>query len=228
MHGYDIDFAEGVYRHARIAWDYGLKGPQIRFAWPSAGAPLGYAYDRDSALVARDDLAVLLLRLLRESDLRLSLVGHSMGAFLVMEALRQGALGGDGGRLDRLAGVTLISPDIDVDPFRAQAEALAPLPRPFVVAVTRNDRLLRLSSLLAQGQTRLGAVDDLARLEGLGIYVVDMTGLGTNGGNHFLPGTSPSAIALIRGLREAGPPPTSNIALEPVRIALDPLRALAK
>ncbi|WP_114963892.1 alpha/beta hydrolase [Tritonibacter mobilis] len=220
VHGYNTNFAEGVYRHAQIAWDYDLRGPQIHFAWPSAAEPFGYAYDRDSTLIARDHLARLILHLTREPDVRLSIVGHSMGAFLVMEALRQIALQSSGDPFENLAGVTLISPDIDIDLFRVQARALEDLPQPFVIAVSQNDRLLRLSSRLAGGQTRLGTLEDLAQLEGLGIYVVDMTGLEENGANHFLPGTSATAIAAIRGLQGSSGPQAENITLGPVRISL--------
>ena len=223
VHGYNTNFAEGVYRHAQIAWDYGLRGPQFHFAWPSAADPLGYVYDRNSTLIARDALADLISRLVQERGLRLSVVGHSMGAFLVMEALRQIALRGDV-RLDGLAGVTLISPDIDIDLFRAQAAVFDPLPQPFVIAVSRDDRLLRLSSLLARGETKLGSVDDLAQLEGLGIIVIDLSALGETGNNHFLVGTSPSAIALIRGLRDTNSVPIKNITLGPVRIVLGSAR----
>ncbi|WP_299818947.1 alpha/beta hydrolase [uncultured Jannaschia sp.] len=220
VHGYNNTFAEGVYRHAQIAWDYGLEGPQIHFAWASAGHPLGYAYDRDSALVARDALADLILRLLADGRTRLTVAGHSMGWFLVMEALRQIALMGRRAMLDRLAGVALISPDIDLDLFLAQAAILSPLPQPFAVAVARNDRLLGLSSRLARGGTRLGSVADLERLGDLGLYVIDLTGLRGGNGNHFLPGTSPAAIALMRGLRGAGDAPVPDIGLGPVRITL--------
>lgn len=220
VHGYNTTFAEGVYRHAQIAWDYGLKGPQIHFAWASAAHTLGYTYDRDSALIARDGLVAILLRLLREDRLRLTLVGHSMGGFLVMEALRQIALQGRRATLQRLAGVTLIAPDIDIDLFRAQAAYLSPLPQPFSVAVARNDRLLQLSSRLAGGQARLGSVADLAQLGDLGVFVIDLTELGGSGTNHFLAGTSPAAIALIAGLRNAGASPTQDITLGPVRVTL--------
>lgn len=220
VHGYNNTFAEGVYRHAQIAWDYDLDGPQVHFAWPSAGHPLGYAYDRDSALIARDGLADVLTRLTKDSGRRVALIGHSMGAFLVMEALRQIALADGRDTIDRLAGVTLISPDIDVGLFRAQAARLAPLPDPFVVAVVNGDPMLRLSSRLTFGQARLGSLGDLSELRGLGVVVLDMTGLGADGASHFIPGTSPAAIALIRGLRDAGPPPEQGVVLGPVRIAL--------
>ena len=124
VHGYNNGFAKAAYRHAQVAWDYELKGPQIHFSWSSAANPFEYTYDRDSVLIARDALATLLRRLLREDGLRVSLVGHSMGGLLIMETLRQIALSGDRALLDRLSATTLISPDIDMDLFRAQAHAL--------------------------------------------------------------------------------------------------------
>lgn len=220
VHGYNNNFAEAVYRHAQIAWDYEMRGPQIHFAWPSAADPLEYTYDRDSVLIARDALVSLLLTLLRENRLRLSVVGHSMGCLLIMEALRQIALTGDRATLDAMNSLTLISPDIDMDLFRSQANALGRLPQPFIVAVARNDRLLRLSSFLSGGAERLGSADDLDQLKALGVSTIDMTALGSWGGNHFLPGTSAAAIALINGLRDAGPERANALSLGPVSIKL--------
>ena len=220
VHGYNNGFAKAAYRHAQVAWDYELKGPQIHFSWSSAANPFEYTYDRDSVLIARDALATLLRCLLREDGLRVSLVGHSMGGLLIMETLRQIALSGDRALLDRLSATTLISPDIDMDLFRAQAHALGHLPQPFTVAIAQNDRLLRLSSGLSGGAARLGSVEDLDQLEGLGVFVVDMTGIADTGSNHFLPGTSASAIALIKGLRDADALAPQSLSVGPVSIKL--------
>ena len=156
----------------------------------------------------------------REGGLRVSVVGHSMGGLLIMETLRQIALSGDRALLDRLSATTLISPDIDMDLFRAQAHALGHLPQPFTVAIAQNDRLLRLSSGLSGGAARLGSVEDLDQLEGLGVFVVDMTGIADTGSNHFLPGTSASAIALIKGLRDADALAPQSLSVGPVSIKL--------
>jgi len=219
VHGYNMTFAEGVYRHAQIAWDYGMTGPQVHFAWPSAADPLGYTYDRDSALASRDGLVRLLMRLVRDGR-RVALVGHSMGGFLVMEALRQIALQGDREILDGLAHVTLISPDLDIDLFLAQTRAIGDFPQPFAIAVTRNDRMLQLSTRLSGGQPRLGQISDLDPLDGLGVLVVDMSQIEADGSNHFLAGSSPTAIALIRGLRDAQVRGAQDFAFGPVRITL--------
>ena len=224
VHGFNNTFAEGLYRHAQIAHDYGLAGPQVHFAWASGAHPLGYVYDRDSALIARDALERMLVALIEGQPRPVVLVGHSMGAFLAMETLRQMAIGGRRRAIDRLAGVTLISPDIDVALFRSQAERVMPLPQPFVVIVSRRDRVLGLSAQLTGQAARLGSVDDLDALEGLGVTVVDLTGLGGRGPNHLVAGTSPAAIALIDGLRRTGlpDPPSDGAALEAMRITLGP------
>lgn len=56
IHGYNTTYPEAIYRHAQIAHDFGLVGPQITFVWPSEGKPLDYLGDRDNVLVARDAL----------------------------------------------------------------------------------------------------------------------------------------------------------------------------
>ena len=58
------------------------------------------------------------------------------------------------------------------------------------------------------------------QLEGLGVFVVDMTGIADTGSNHFLPGTSASAIALIKGLRDADALAPQSLSVGPVSIKL--------
>ena len=60
VHGFNTNFAEGIYRIAQFAHDLHLPGTVVLDSWPSAAQPLGYAYDRDSALVARDGLENLI------------------------------------------------------------------------------------------------------------------------------------------------------------------------
>ena len=133
VHGYNNTLGSAVFRHAQMAHDFGLEGPQVTFAWASASDPLGYVHDRDSIGIARDDLEALLVALARR-ERRIRLVGHSMGAQLVTETLRQMSIGGEHQALARLSGVVLISPDIDVDVFRSQVERINPLPQPFVAS----------------------------------------------------------------------------------------------
>lgn len=117
VHGYNTSFPEAVFRHAQIAHDHELKGDQIQFSWPSSGVPSGYLYDRDSVLAARDTLADLITKLTNDQPGQLTIVGHSMGSLLVMEALRQIGLSNEGSTLTRLNRVILISPDVDEAAF---------------------------------------------------------------------------------------------------------------
>lgn len=200
VHGYNNTHADGILRVAQMATDFGFEGPAAHFSWASAGAPFGYAYDSDSVAQARDGLETTLRGMLGQR--RVLLVAHSMGSYLAMEALRQIAIAGDAALFERLAGVILISPDIDVDVFRAQAERLGPLPQPFVVFTSTRDRALRISAGITGLEARLGNLQDLEPLADLNIAFVDVSQL--SGGDllgHFTAATSPEAIRLIQGLR---------------------------
>ena len=70
---------------------------QILFSWPSRGGLLNYSYDKESANFSRGDLANV-LRTAADSPAvaEVTVLAHSMGAWLAMEALRQVALEDDG------------------------------------------------------------------------------------------------------------------------------------
>ena len=205
VHGYNNTLGSAVFRHAQMAHDFGLEGPQVTFAWPSAADPLGYVYDRDSIDIARDDLEALLAALAL-GERRILLVGHSMGAQLVTETLRQMSIGGENRTLAQLSGVVLISPDIDVEVFKSQVERIDPMPQRFVVFLSQRDRVLGLSAGLVRQPARLGSTSDLPLLQSLGVSVVDLTALSGRGGNeHLLALSSPTSIAIAQGLRQVGP-----------------------
>lgn len=206
VHGFNTRLSEAVYRHAQIAHDYQIGGPQITYSWSSADDPRGYGYDRDSIGIARDGLESLLINLARRQRQRIVLLGHSMGCQLVVETLRQMAIGGNTRYFQKLGPVVLISPDISIDLFERQLARITPRPDPFVVIVSQQDRALRLAARLTGQQARLGSTADVARLQALGIGVVDVSQFSSGrGSNHFLAATSPAAISLLRGLQAAGP-----------------------
>ena len=60
--------------------------------------------------------------LARSTAAEFNLSGHSMGAFLLMDTLRTMALVGHNDVFRKLNTVLLISPDIEIDAFRKQAE----------------------------------------------------------------------------------------------------------
>ena len=204
VHGYNNTFSDAVYRFAQIRHDFDYDGPGVLFSWPSAGDPRGYAYDRDSVLYSRSDFQQVLDALTRAPGDRVLLLAHSMGAHLVMETLRQAALAGDMRLFERISGVVLMSPDIDPDVFRQQAETIGDLPQPFLIFVSRADRALSLAGLLTGSKPRLGKIEHPNQLRGVeGVQVIDFTALGGEEGlNHSVPVTSPAAISVLRGMME--------------------------
>ena len=194
VHGYNNKAAEAVCRHAQMARDFGEAGPQITFAWPSAARPLGYVADRDAALRSRRYLDDLLTLLMRRQRRPVVLIGHSMGGFLVVETLQRMALRGTDVHRG-LAGVVLVSPDIDVDLFVEQAAAIGPLPRPFIVTISDRDWVLGLSARLAGRRPRLGAPDEPTRLRSPDITVIDLSNAeGGQRGGHLQAVSSPDAL----------------------------------
>ncbi|MBZ8118905.1 alpha/beta fold hydrolase [Roseovarius sp. LXJ103] len=201
VHGYNNTLSEAMYRFAQIKTDYGVTGPGVLFSWQSAGNPRGYIYDRDSVLFARDDLVETIRQVARHSDERVFLLAHSMGAQLMMEALRQIALTGDLALLDRVATVALISPDIDPDLFRDQVTTVGTLRAPILVFVSREDWALGLASLITGSKERLGVISSGAQVEGLDVRVIDVSGLEDGKDmNHATAFTSAAAVGVLRGL----------------------------
>lgn len=238
VHGFNSTFAEGLYRFAQLNQDLDLPGVPVHYSWPSRAQPLGYAYDRDSALFARDGLENLLHQVALAGADRILLVSHSMGGHLTMEALRQLAIRGDSMVLRRIGGVILMSPDIDVDVFRAQAQAIGKLPQPFVVFTSARDRALALSATIAREQARLGNLKDVSVLAGLDVTLLEVGAFSTGDG-HFTAANSPLLISLLNGIgaidEALGRDTSSRIGLVPsavltvrgaTRIILSPVVAI--
>ena len=158
VHGFNSSFQESLYRLAQMAADADLSGAPVLFAWPSVARVTGYLEDKEAATYSRDALCEVLSALARNGAIEeILLVGHSMGGWLVAEALRQLRLMGRDDVLARL-GVVLAAPDIDIDVFRAQMEVIGPLPKPLTVLVSRDDLALSVSGFLAGERQRLGAI----------------------------------------------------------------------
>lgn len=195
VHGFNTQFVEGVYRVAQLGHDLQLPGVLAHYSWPSLGAPLAYAHDRDSALFARDGLQTMIAQTVAAGAPRIVLIGHSMGAHLLMETLRQMALDGSLAQ-SRLGGVILISPDIDVDVFRSTARRIGRLPQPFLLVTSQRDRVLQLSARLTGEPERLGNLTDPARVADLGVTVIDISAFGSGDG-HFTVASSPALIQVL-------------------------------
>ncbi len=199
IHGFNNSFAESIFRYAQIAHDAQLPGKAVQFAWASKGEVNGYIYDRDSALTARDDLADLIVQTARRTDRPITLVAHSMGSLIAMEALLHLSLSNNQRTLASVSEVMLLAPDVDADLFADQLAQIQIPANRFGVAVNREDRLLRFSGRIAGESERVGRDLDVETLSALGVRVIDLTGVrdGDRAG-HFLPATSPTLLAFFR------------------------------
>jgi esterase/lipase superfamily enzyme len=195
VHGFNTTFIEGVFRVAQLGQDLQLPGVLAHYSWPSLGAPLAYAHDRDSALFARDGLQAMIQQVAAAGAPRIVLIAHSMGAQLVMETLRQMALDGSLRHMP-LGGVILISPDLDVDVFLGQTRRIGRLPQPFLIITSQRDRILQLSARLTGQPGRLGNLRDASQVIQTGASVLDISAFGAGDG-HFTVAESPALIRLL-------------------------------
>ena len=206
LHGYNMNFTEGLYREAQLKHDFANPNLAVHYSWPSAASARYYVYDLESALFARNGLEATLAALTRSRVDGITVVAHSMGGQVLMETLRQMAIRGDPRLFRKIDTILLISPDVNVDLFRTQVAEIAPYDIPIYIVFSERDRALRLSSRLRGERGRLGSVGD-TDWEALdyNVRLVDLTDI--EGGDplgHFSAGTSPAVIAVIRGLNVTG------------------------
>lgn len=197
VHGYNNSYLDGVYRMAQLYHDLDLPGVPVHYSWPSAANPLGYTYDRDSVLYARDGLEQMLRDLRQAGARQIILVGHSLGTMLVMETLRQIEIREPRWADRALGGVILISPDLDVEVFEMQASRIAELPQPFAIFVNSRDRALALSSRINGASARLGNLSDPEALAELPVMLIDVTAFAEGGLRHFTLGNSPLLLQIL-------------------------------
>jgi len=217
IHGYNNTFAQSLYRTAQMRYDYEIPGLAVHFSWASRADAADYVYDSNSVLVARDELGQFLRSLAAVRSDNLIVMAHSMGAHLLMETLRALAIAGDRATIEAIDGLVLMSPDIDLDVFRAQASLIHPLPHPFVIFTSQNDRALRLSSQIAGRVERVGSIhaaDDLADFNVTLVDVSEFNGGERDGLNHMAAATSPALVQFIRRAAEVNRDLEDHIPIE--------------
>lgn len=179
IHGYNTHFDEGVYRLAQFAHDAGYRGVPMVFSLASSGSLWGYVYDRESAALARDGLEATLAVLAADPKVRrINILAHSIGNYLLMETLRQSAIGQRGTYKSKLGEIVMAAPDIDVGLFRSQLDAMGGhMPAPTVLFVSADDDALGLATTIAGDEARLGDYANAAEFAPAGITVVDLSQL---------------------------------------------------
>ena len=203
VHGFNNRYEDAVYRFAQIVHDSKADVAPVLFTWPSRGSIFAYNYDKESTNYSRDALEDMLRRLARDPNVgEVTVMAHSMGSWLTVEALRQMAIR-DGRVAPKITNVILASPDLDVDVFGRQFQALGPKHPHFTLFVSRDDRALGLSRRISGDIDRLGQVDPTVEpyrteFEKAGITVLDLTALKSGDSlNHGKFAESPEVVRLI-------------------------------
>jgi esterase/lipase superfamily enzyme len=204
VHGYNTQFNEAMYRILQLTTDSHAPMVPVLFTWASRGKTEGYLYDNNSATAARDALEET-IRLAFASDAEeVTILAHSMGNWVTVEALRQIKISGNLPPIERLGAVVLAAPDIDVDVFKTQLKRFGKPAKPFIIIVSRDDKALGISDFLAGDKLRVGAYTDDQELVDLGAVVIDMTKVKSiDGLNHGkfaqLAEIAPQMRALVAG-----------------------------
>jgi len=183
VHGYNVQFADAVFRLAQIAEDLSIRAAPILFSWPSGGKLAGYYYDRESANYSRDAFeSVISQAVENENVTQVAILAHSMGSWITMETLRQMSIR-DGQLSEKITDVVLAAPDLDIDVFQKQFQRLGARRPHFTFLVSTDDRALNVSKVLGRGVQRLGAIDPSqepyrSRIEATpGVTFVDLSAL---------------------------------------------------
>jgi esterase/lipase superfamily enzyme len=161
VHGFNNRFDDAAYRLAQIVQDSKVPVVPVLFSWPSRGVVSLSAYqsDRESAAQSRQALEEVLDTVaLSPSIKEVTVLCHSMGCLLTMEALRsRSARAGKIGA--KVTNVLLVAADLDVNIFREEMRQLGSNRPRFALFLSQDDNALKLSKSLWGGATRLGDIN---------------------------------------------------------------------
>lgn len=225
VHGYNTMFSEALYRLAQMSQDSDAPAVPVLFTWASRATTEGYVYDNNSATAARDRLEETIRLAFASGADEVSILAHSMGNWVTVEALRQIRMSGKPVPLNKIGNIILAAPDIDVDVFKSQLKRFGKLEKPFVVIVSRDDKALGFSDFIAGKKERVGQYSNDAELVALGAVVVDMTDVkALDSFNHGkfaqLAQMAPQLRgSVLRGNETAAGPAPDTVSLDGVRIS---------
>jgi esterase/lipase superfamily enzyme len=203
IHGFNNRFEDAVFRFAQIVHDSQAPVVPVLFTWPSRGSILAYGYDRESSTWSRNALETMLKAIARDPSVgEISILAHSMGNVVTLEALRQMAIR-DGRVAPKIRNVILAAPDVDVDLAREAVMEMGPNRPNVTLLVSQDDRALAVSRRVWGDSVRLGAIDPDAEpyrseMKQSDITVVNLTALSADDSlNHNKFATSPEVVQII-------------------------------
>ena len=161
VHGFNNRFDDAAYRLAQIVQDAKAPVIPVLFSWPSRGVVSlsAYNYDRESATQSRQSLEEVLDTIALSPGIKeVTLVCHSMGCQLTMEALRSRSM--HAGKIGaKVRNVLLVAPDVDFKVFHEQMQQIGSNRPRFALFLSQDDHALKFSKSIWGGATRLGDIN---------------------------------------------------------------------
>ena len=177
--GTHIGYAKG------LKSKFGINDIIVMYSWPTGGSFMSYGSDTANAKQARRGLAQL-FGTLASSGVNFSVVSHSLGASVVLGALRQSRAG--------VRSVSLLAPDISLAEFRRLASG--------GLTIYNSPKDGTLGTYGAGGaDSSMGVIADAKRLSAFGVTVVDLTKISSG---HLTSITSSTLGSAIRKLPRPG------------------------
>jgi esterase/lipase superfamily enzyme len=175
IHGYNVSFADAIFKAAQIAFDANFAGTVLVFSWPSAGSLVKYDEDRESAEFAVPHLAQTFRLLTDEIGKKnVYIVAHSMGNQVLVDALLESALSKANLTITELV---MAAPDVDKDVFGTKVDQVRAVAKNITLYASAADKALLASGEKSFG-TRLGYVGKNGPNVFDGIDVIDVTAVG--------------------------------------------------
>ncbi len=196
IHGYNCTFKSAAVATAQMAYDLQLPGEPLCYSWPSDGEVWISDYENDQKKVEKaatiNDLVDFLTKVAARRQTRdgqITLVAHSMGTYLLSEALAR--MASDKKRVKlfarKIKHVVFISADICTDEFTGPDgffSKFGPFQKKLVLYVSSNDSVLRASDFVNRSDCRARRVGQGGEaLRGLkGAVTLDATGIAVDWG----------------------------------------------
>lgn len=196
VHGFWTSFEDALYRAAQIFFDLQYGGTPVLFSWASRGQASGYGYDLESAAHGAEHFLQLLTHLRQSGISRVHILAHSMGNYLVLNALYD-LIGAN--RDHSIGELIMAAPDVDRDLYLQRMARLRGRIPGLTLYASAKDRALSLSKSLRKDVPRAGDVPKTGPILADGVDTIDVTAIGEEmfGSGH---GTYSSARSVLNDI----------------------------
>lgn len=146
VHGYSVDFEEGIKRAAQLSYDLEISEGATLFSWPANRNPKDSDKNRQMLARVETDLASFYADIASRSDIeKIHIVAHGIGASLVVNMVGKLGQSGNDAALVKLGEVVLAAPDMDEKQLTKFISSYGTLAAQTNVYATSNDDVLNLT-----------------------------------------------------------------------------------